>query len=52
MTCRLWILLQDFSVYSRWKDLIPRAFGVSLEEFETGWRAYVTATYGDHAAIE
>ncbi|HRW09166.1 MAG TPA: hypothetical protein P5121_28870 [Caldilineaceae bacterium] len=49
---RLPILLQDFSVYSRWKDLVPRAFGVSLEEFETGWRAYVTATYGDPASIE
>ncbi|MCB0062544.1 MAG: hypothetical protein KDE19_10535 [Caldilineaceae bacterium] len=45
-TDRLPILLQDFSVYSRWKDLIPRAFGVPLEEFEAGWRAYVQERYG------
>lgn len=42
---RLPILLQDFSIYSRWKDLVPRAFGVSVEEFEAGWQEHVHTTY-------
>jgi hypothetical protein len=48
-TDRLPILLQNLSVHSTWKELVPRTFGVPLAEFEAGWQNYVLATYGPGA---
>jgi hypothetical protein len=32
--------------HASWHTLIPALFGVSAEEFESGWQAYVIAQYG------
>jgi hypothetical protein len=31
-----------------WATLIPAVFGVSVDEFETGWQSYLAQQYGVH----
>jgi hypothetical protein len=38
-------LLESMAQYDNWQELIPAAFGVPADEFETGWRAYFVNEY-------
>jgi hypothetical protein len=40
------LLLTEASQYEGWATLIPAVFGVSIEEFEAGWQAYLAQRYG------
>jgi len=35
------LLLQAMAVHDNWETLIPAVYGVSVEEFESGWQAYL-----------
>ena len=39
-------LLQAMDEHDTWNTLIPAVFGVSLEEFEAGWQAYLAMRFG------
>jgi hypothetical protein len=43
---RIPILIGEASRHESWATLIPAVFGVSVDEFETGWRAYLAERYG------
>jgi hypothetical protein len=38
-------LLDGMHHHDSWQSLIPAVFDVSIEEFESGWQAYLTAQY-------
>lgn len=38
-------LLDAFGSSARWDTVIPVVYGVSLNEFEDGWRAYLQEKY-------
>jgi hypothetical protein len=40
------MLLTALPRHERWETLIPAVFGLSLEEFESGWRAFLEERYG------
>jgi hypothetical protein len=39
------ILIGEASGHEGWVPLIPAVFGVSADEFEAGWRAYLAEQY-------
>ncbi len=43
---RLPRLVQALSDHASWPTLIPAVYGVSAEEVEVGWQAYIAARYG------
>lgn len=43
---RLPMLLAALPQHGGWDTLIPAVFGLSLEEFESGWRAFLEERYG------
>lgn len=43
---RLPRLVQALSDHASWQTLIPAVFGISADEFEAGWQAYIAAHYG------
>lgn len=42
---RLPAFVRGLGEYSYWNGLIPRTFGVSVEEFEAGWQQYLAEEY-------
>jgi hypothetical protein len=38
-------LRAGFYEFETWVELVPAVFGVSADEFEAGWRAYLAAHY-------
>lgn len=40
------VFLDGFGRYPNWATLIPTVFGVSVDAFEAGWRAYLADEYG------
>jgi hypothetical protein len=42
---RIPVLIAEASQYEYWATLIPAVFGVSANEFEAGWRAYLATSY-------
>lgn len=38
--------LKALGVHRGWTGVLPDAYGVSVEEFEAGWRRYLSETYG------
>ncbi len=38
-------LLDGMHQHDSWQSLIPAVFGISMEEFESGWQAYLAAQY-------
>jgi hypothetical protein len=45
---RIPLLLAEAGRQEGWATLIPAVFGVSADEFEAGWRAYLVEHYGVH----
>jgi hypothetical protein len=43
---RLPALVAGLGQYERWETLLPAVFGVSPEDFEAGWQAYLATRYG------
>jgi hypothetical protein len=41
-------LLDGMHQYDSWQSLIPAVFSVSMEEFESGWQAYLATQYDLH----
>lgn len=42
------VLVGALGEHERWETLIPAVFGVSMDEFESGWQAYLAAQYDLH----
>jgi hypothetical protein len=42
---RVPVLVEHSSSHEQWATLIPAVFGVSLEEFESGWQHYLAERY-------
>jgi hypothetical protein len=42
---RISLLVEEVSEHEYWATLIPAVFGVSADEFETGWQAYLAQQY-------
>ena len=40
------LLVDGFRSHDSWEPLIPDLLGISAQEFETGWRAYLAEQYG------
>jgi hypothetical protein len=43
---RISLLVEEAGDYETWATLIPAVFGVSVEQFEAGWQAYLGEQYG------
>jgi hypothetical protein len=43
---RIPLLLATLYEHERWETVIQAEFGVSLDEFEAGWRSYLAGQYG------
>jgi hypothetical protein len=43
---RLPVLVAGLVQYDNWETLLPAVFGVSPDEFEAGWQAYLATRYG------
>jgi hypothetical protein len=43
---RVPLLLTEAGRQESWATLIPAVFGVSADEFEAGWQAYLATSYG------
>jgi hypothetical protein len=43
---RLPALVAGLGQYESWETLLPAGFGISADEFEAGWQAYLAARYG------
>jgi hypothetical protein len=43
---RLPVLVAGLGRYNTWETLLPAVYGVSPDEFEAGWQAYLATRYG------
>jgi hypothetical protein len=43
---RIPLFVASLNRHASWETLVPAVFGVSLEEFEAGWQAYLAEHYG------